>query len=108
MDHPGESRLAILCKRDRQLSVDQERTSSSLCRFDGEQASDQRIYLRDRLPVAYAGQDGFPQLPFFAQLTDATRYLTASRDHTACQLELDEFQRQFPDVKLSPTDEVRD
>jgi hypothetical protein len=71
----------------------------------GQWASDRRIYTRDRLPRTYAGQDGFPQLPFFAQLIDAARYLTASRDHTACQLELDEFRRQFPDVNLSQTEE---
>lgn len=64
----------------------------------GRWASDQRIYERDRLPRTYGGQ---AQLPFFAQLTEAAQYLTANRDHTACQLELEEFRRQFPDVQLS-------
>jgi hypothetical protein len=71
-------------------------------------ASDQRIYTRDRLPRTYAGQDGFPHLPFFAQLTEAARYLTASRDHSACQLELDEFRRHFPDVNLTTGNEGLD
>ncbi len=69
--------------------------------IDGQWASDQRIYLRDHLPRTYAGQDGYPHLPFFTDLTEAARYLIASRDHTACQLELGEFQRQFPNVKLT-------
>jgi hypothetical protein len=68
----------------------------------GRWASDQRIYTRDRLPLAYSGQVGFPRLPFFSQLTEAARYLTASRDHAACQLDLDEFRRAFPDVNLDP------
>lgn len=75
----------------------------------GRWASDQRIYPRDGLPRTYAGQEGFPHLPFFTQLAEAERYLTSCRDHSACQLELEEFRRQFPDVKLSRTDgDVRD
>lgn len=58
----------------------------------GKWASDRRIYTRDQLPRSY------PQLPFFSQLADAAHYLTASRDHTACQLELEECRRHFPDL----------
>lgn len=68
----------------------------------GQWASDQRIYTRDELPRTFAGQDGYPRLPFFVQLSFAVRYLTASRDHTACQLDVDEFRRSFPEVQLSP------
>jgi hypothetical protein len=72
----------------------------------GQWASDQCIYERDRLPRSYAGQAGFPQLPFFADVTEAARYLTQSRDHTACQVELEEFRRQFADVRLSRSPDV--
>ncbi len=65
-------------------------------------ASDQRIYTRNRLPAAFAGQENYPHLLFFTKLIDAARYLGASRDHTACQLDLDEFRRRFPDVQLTP------
>ncbi len=69
----------------------------------GQWATDQHIYARDQLPRSYAGQDDYPYIPFFTRLDDAARYLTASRDHTACQLDLDEFRRCFPEVSLTRT-----
>ena len=66
----------------------------------GRWASDERIYRQDELPRTYRGQDTWPALPWFERLADAVTYLTASRDHTACQLELEEFRRCFPTVKL--------
>lgn len=66
----------------------------------GQWASDKKIYTRDELPASYRGQDTWPKLPWFDRLDDAVAYLTESRDHTACQLALDEFRRCFPEVEL--------
>ena len=66
----------------------------------GQWASDQKIYQRDELPTSFRGQETWPTLPWFEEIADAVAYLTESRDHTACQLALVEFQRCFPDVTL--------
>ena len=58
------------------------------------------IYLRNQLPTGFRGQHTYPTLPWFERIADAVAYLTASRNHTACQLALDEFRRSFPDVEL--------
>ncbi len=60
----------------------------------GQWASDRKIYRRNELPTPYRGQ------PWFDQIANAVAYLTESRDHTACQLALVEFERWFPDVSL--------
>jgi hypothetical protein len=77
-----------------------EPTNRHVTWIGGRWASDQRVYRRDELPRSFAGQESWPAIAWFERIADAEAYLIASRDHTACQIAVDEFRRCFSDVEL--------
>lgn len=69
--------------------------------LDGIWCHDSRVFIKDKLPLEYAGQETWPTIPYFVSAEEAITYLSHSRDHTACQLALEAFQARWKNISLT-------